>query len=359
MPYLAINQRNNVNILSFYAVDADGYLYDTDVTYAVFDSSGTQVYPASGTEDAANEDVGVYWAYDNSGGYGFTPTTSLFTAGQTYTITWYYVDENSDSQTWSQDFTIVEAGLGIPYWTYITPADVRAAGISAAILPNTRLLSLIKLTQSYIERRCRQPFRPVRHTAKVPGNNANKLLFDVPIIGVESISIYDNVMDAGTFKVYNIPTHGSDPGWLPTDNRGNPKIQLAEEPSLFSGTLLQRYGRIPVGTANVSVKGIWGCLEPDGTTPEAIKMAMLYIIAANADPPTPGVSGVMPPGPVIRERTDLHEIEYGQATKSQIIAAPFVKSPEAEEMLRAWKGPLMIDAPVDWQAPVVRDERSW
>lgn len=351
MPHLAINQPNNPNILALFAVSSKGYLYDPDdIEYIVSDSSGTQVFPSSGREPGLKVDTGVYSAYDHALSAGLTPNEDDYTPGQDYTITWYYTDEDGNNElTWAQTFGVVEEGLGLPFWTYISPQRLRDEWLTEAKMSTPRLLAMIKTAQAYVERRCRQPFRPIRHTYKLAGNNTHTLQFSIPIIGVEYVSIYDTQMDQNTFAVFNIPTHNDAPGWLPEDNRANPKIRISEEPSLFSSTSLQRYGRITGGARNIGVKGVWGCLEPDGTTPEGIAQAMLYMIFANAPRLNAGESPSQMGGVVISETTDRHSIEYaGRTVLGQIDASPFAKSAEAEELLRQWKGPILIEAPTDW-----------
>lgn len=353
MPHLAINQANTAAILALFAVSPTGYLYaPTTVQFVILSSAGTQVWPASGRLSGTLVDVGVYSA-------GFTPNAAGLGAGQDYVIKWFYTSSDGDSELeWPLSFGVVSAGLAMPYWSYINPQRLRDEGLTSAKMSDARLIQMIKTCQQYIERRCRQPFRPIRYTQKMGGVTGHTLFFSIPIVGIESVSLYTSVIDQGTFAVFFIPTHNTDPGWLPEDNRANPKIRLAEEPGLFSGgTTLQRYGSVPLGAKNITVKGVWGCLEPDGSTPDAIQTAMLYMIMANANKLPAGEATTSASGVIIRERTDRHEVEFAApAAGSVMTAAPFVKSTEAEELLRIWRGPILIDAPRDWMQETSRDE---
>jgi hypothetical protein len=359
MPYLCRSQANKPSILALYAVDSDGFLYDPEaVSFRIVDlSTNTQVFPASGYEDVTTlgrVDLGVFYAYDHLISGGYTPGSGA-TVG-THRIDWRFTDAEDDTvtRTWSMKFDIYSAGAEMDYWTYISPNQVRNEGINTTKLSDLRLLDLMERAQQYIERECRQPFRPVRMEFAWDGNESGFFPMGVPIIGVDNLKVnYSTTeLDHDQYAVYFSPSLASDPGWQDRNNRGNPRIQVqtsaASDPFHafgFNGPF--RQGKFGAGAKPHKLKGVFGYVEPDGRTPKLISDAMLRVVLATATKmglgPGANVSSVS--GPITRERTDQHEIEYAFSYTASSMDSPLATSTEVLDVLRRHRAPIGISAP--------------
>lgn len=359
MPYLARGQENNQRILALHAVDWTGHLYDPDlVEFRVIDlSTGLQVFPVAGYEDVTDEgrvSKGVYKAFDTVLDVGWTPEVTA-TIGA-HRIDWRFTSSDGlSTRAWSLEFDVYEEDTGLPFWTYLTPNQVRAEGIATAELDDVRLVALILRIQQHIERETRQPFRPVAITdLGLDGSGSALLPLSVPIIGVDSLRINHSTqdLDPSAYRVYFAPSLGDDPGWQPKDYRRNPKIVLAAEftPSPFNtggvfGSNLNA-GRFQPGAKPTTLAGVFGFVEPDGTTPLLIRQAALMLALANTPLLEAGAGGGGGPGgPVVRERTDRHEVEYAKPPASATLSSSFNTSPEVEDILRRYKGPIGMASP--------------
>lgn len=345
MPYLVQGQANRVEILALFAVDPDGFLYDPDtVEFRVLDPSGAVSIDWTDVTSSGRKDVGVYYA-------PFTPANGA-TVG-TWSIEWRWTDSEDETleQTWSQSFDIYTLGFGVPYWTYVTPRQIRDEGMDTTTLPDLRMVTLIRLAQAFIERECRQPFRPVRSAIDFNGNGSALQLLPMPILGVEYLRINRSTLDLdhAQYAVYASPFLGTDPGYLPKDNRRNPRVKLVRglSPSPFrAGRFTDRAstGRFYPGAKAHRIKGVWGFLEPDGTTPLLIQNAALRLVLATATLMADASSSTSPAGPVTREQTDTHEIEYANTVGSWDYAA-LATSPEVQDILNRYRAPIALGAP--------------
>ena len=365
MPYLAREQENTASILALYARDDNGLLYDPDTVEFRIIYGSTQVFPVSGYEDVTTDgraDKGVFYAFDAGSGLGWAPDVAE-DIGE-HTIQWRYTDSDGlTTLTWSHKFDVYESGTGLPFWTYVTPNDIREEGITTSDLDDTRLIELICDAQSYIERMCRQPFRPVRDTIKCDGNGSPALFLPVPIIAVDNIKINGQTTEYDTdlYTVYKIPAFKDDPGWNVKPNYKNPRIKLLGGVSVSaSGTIFSSgrgnnsvFHHLPQGQA---IKGVFGRIEPDGTTPKKIRQAALMLVLGNAPLLELGLSGGTiggPAGPITRERTDRHEVEFAPAGRMSVRASALSTSREVEEILNLYRAPMALGSPATtWQTAV-------
>lgn len=370
MPHLARGQTNNARILALHAVDSSGHLYNPDsVEFRVFDPAGTQVFPASGWEDVTSYGTatGVFPAWDTTAGAGWTVDAAA-DLGK-WSIEWAFLDSDGTTErTWTQEFWVSEADTDFPFWSYVSPNEVRAEGVDASQLSASRLVALLRRVQDYIERACRQPFRPVRAQIKVDGHGAPTLFFSVPIVGIESLiaNFGSAALPTSAYRVYSCPALGDDPGWAPGDNRRNPRIALVSEltgRALGAGgifaTVRGAGGRFAAGAQAHTVTGVWGFLERDGATPQLIRDAALRLILANTPLLEVGGSAPasVPAGPITSERTDRHEISYADNSSTSAgpaLGSALATSREVEEILHLYRGPIVMGAPANsWLGPTV------
>jgi len=359
VPHLARGQENQPSILGLYAVDASGHLYDpVSVEFRVIDlSTGTQVFPGAGLEDVTAEgrvSKGIFYAVDTVLDVGWTPEVTA-TVGA-HRIEWTYTDADGTTvRTWFLDFDVSEVGTGVPYWAYLSPVTVRNEGIDATELSDARLVALIKRVQQHIERVARQPFRPIVETFRLDGSGSALLPLAVPVIGINTLKINHSaqVLDPSGYRVYFNPTTRADPGWMSKDYRRNPKIVMTTEftPSPFNtaglfGSNRLAPARFQPGAQPHELSGVFGYLEGDGTTPAPIAHVALLLALANTPLLEAGSGGGSGPGgPVIRERTDRHEVEYARPSGSAVLSSAWNTSPEVEDTLRHYRAPIGMASP--------------
>lgn len=223
------------------------------------------------------------------------------------------------------------------------------------------LEAYIKQAMAFIDRHTRQWFNARTFDDTKPvlmeGNNSTVLFFPVPILEIHSIrkEVGSEVLDSNFYQVFN----GRD---FPDDRR-NPMIKLRQEDD---DVLFVSSGKWMRGVRAV-ITGIFGFLEADGSTPlliqrATLKLALIYaskslgeIAAAAAE------SGDL--GPIKREKTDLHEIEYFDARtggKDSINDGSGLSGDdEIDDVIAAYKGPIVIGGTfpdIGVEAPVIA---SW
>ena len=179
-----------------------------------------------------------------------------------------------------------------------------AAQLLKGVPADSALDSYILQAMAFIDRHTRQWFNARSGTVKHPGNNTQLLQLNVPIISISQILLNGNQppLDLNSANIFN--------GRFTPDDRRNPRIILrranvdiyALEPRFF---LKDRISEIT---------GVFGYLEPDGSTPLLIQRATLKLAiirmlkSAGASAAESATSGDR--GPVQSEKTDIHEISY-------------------------------------------------
>lgn len=155
----------------------------------------------------------------------------------------------------------------------VTIAEVRQAGLTAAMASDDDVQRAITLASVYVERVCGQPFRPVTYPAVlggrplvVDGTGRRELWLDMPIVSVSACGTIDSAgqrtaFDTSTWRAYSR-----------TMDRGNPKL-------VRTGTI-QTW---PEGDLNVYVSGVFGCVESDPTSgvlraPLDIRRAVILLV---------------------------------------------------------------------------------
>ena len=351
MPHIALGQANTSSILAFNAVDSSGSLYDpASVTFSIWDltAAAVKVHPAGAAENvtvSGRLSKGRFYAYDVTGTVGWTP------AGNEglHEIRWAFKDSDAvTDRTWSQKFYVSSADLSLPKWSYITPNEIRGEGLTIAQCSNARLTLIIQRAQDYIERSCRQPFRPIYRSFALDGNGSDTIHFPLPIIGIEEVKINSltAVLDSNSYEVYNIPTLGAD-SWA-LDGLGaesNPRICMSSEVSIYSGALSDSSGVFSVGRKNQKFVGVFGRLDSEGNTPSMIRYAAKRLVYSNVTALSVSSGGAVA-GPVKREKTDRHEVEYFDDAGQSSTALS--TSPEVEEILALHRAPVGLGAASDY-----------
>ncbi len=239
-------------------------------------------------------------------------------------------------------------------WLYITVADVRALGLDSTVASDSAVLAAIKTWQKFIERACRQWFYPLELEMNLDGTDSDALHFGVPIISIASLRINNATatLDPKYYRVYN--------NLLSPADRQNPRLKLVDGSTgnwdiytapLRDGRLMFRHGR-----QNQYVKGVFGYIEADGTTPELIKRALAKLVVEKLTKPiyaNPLAPPVAPPplfsGVIVEEWTDGHKIKYGQSggelKPRQAGLAGITDDPEVLGILKLYKAPIGLATP--------------
>lgn len=227
---------------------------------------------------------------------------------------------------------------------YVTVEDVRAVGVPDPPTDEEVEASILLWSQ-FVDRVTRQFFEPREGTYETDGNDSSILFLPIPIITCTALYANDNFttpVSSDRYRVYN--SRGPI-----TDDRKNPKISLHGSGDIWSSALNR--SAFVRGARNQRVVGTWGYTESDGSTPAAIRHAVLKLVRRDlmaqvgttpGTPPDPPTGGV-----VIMEITDGHTIQY--ANTSPIPSRPGTVActgdVEVDKILELYKGPIIVSSP--------------
>jgi hypothetical protein len=200
--------------------------------------------------------------------------------------------------------------MSIAFDTYVTYAEVLAEGLPNSI-PQEYVQVLMQRATEMVEQITNNYFRTVSGTFVFDGNNSYLLHMPLPIISVTSLTINnsDVELDSTDYKVYNGRQK-------PNDDRKNPKIELRRSSASSIFTRSFNTDKFWKGY-DQTVVGSFGYLEPDDSPPLAIKESVVAITIMLAETLYPKFHGRLGQivGPVVRERTDDHEIEWRSSVR--------------------------------------------
>lgn len=219
---------------------------------------------------------------------------------------------------------------------YVSVSEVRPEGLEdASKYPDARIQKQIDLWSGYVDRTCRQWFEPRSITALFDGNDSDTLLLPVPIISVSALYIngdFSAPLDPTEFFVYS--------GRAFPDDRLNPRVKLlSQDRDIFRSRF---FGRGFVGgKQNQKVVGQFGYTEPDGSTPELIKRAVIKMVIRNIPSIKDNQSEI---GPVAFEMTDGHSVQYLTPEKFGLKSSGFAvtKDAEVDQILSMFRAPVGI-----------------
>jgi len=218
---------------------------------------------------------------------------------------------------------------------YATVADLRAEGLPTSI-SDDRTKYLLEKANEMIEKITRNFFRRVTGSFTFDGNNSTLLHLPNPVIEVTALKINDSTtsLDSSEYRVHNGTMR-------PVDDRRNPKITLRPQSrSIYStgggGKFYKGYDQV--------IEGTFGYLEPDGSVPATIIEAAIGITLSISQEMFASFYGRMGEvvGPVVRERTDDHELEWRSSVRDipNYILPKFI-----EDRLMLFRGPIAVGAP--------------
>jgi hypothetical protein len=356
MPRIARGEENTTSKINWFTrvlgVLADMHLMEFQIwriEEGLPGAGGVQVFPLAGWEDVSAAPgkfgVGEYFAYDNANARGWTP--DLGAAIGTYRILWRWKQYDSSTyQEGAEDFELVVEVSAGPGETYIEVDDVRAEGLTNPPYTDAQIEASILTWQEFLDRACRQWFLPKELEFEFDGDGSYDAHFGVPIVSIEYLRINRSTsdLDPSLYKVYN--------------DKKNPKIGLVQPAQLRDiHQAPYTYGetRFLKGYKNQAVKGVFGCVMPDGTPPKLIQRALLKLVIEKLTRPIYGPgsgdeSSMTFAGVVIEERTDGHSIKYGTPTfqDRRVGLSGITQDLEILDIIRLYKAPLGFAATSYW-----------
>jgi len=330
----------------------------TELSFQVFEkitsvSTPMQVYPSSGRQAVNLNPVpdGDRIAIGHYAAVYAVPSNALV---GTYEIRWFTrYQTTSPEQFFVEEFEVLSSpSLGADD-TYISVDDVRAAGVNTDPPDDATIFASIQLWQQVLERVTRQWFRPIAIEMHLDGTDSDTLHIAVPIISIEELRLNndDTPLEAGRYRAYT--------GRQLPDDRKNPRIKLVDSFSydrdIYTASDRQGRSRFHMGRHNQFVKGVFGYVEPDGSTPLLIQRALLKLVVKDlATPIVPGsVPGLIPPpitsGIVQQEVTDGHSIKYqtagGDLKPRAAGLSGLIDDPEVQMIVKLYKAPIGMATP--------------
>jgi hypothetical protein len=360
MPALARGQENTPSIINWFisvgGVSQDAYAVEFRIWDITQWPTQTQIFPATpgDYEDVTNApgkfSTGAYYAYDNTAGEGWTPP--LATVVGTHRIEWRW--KISIAAPWQggfEDIEILQESAGGTTGTYITVSDVRAAGLTDETkYPDANIMASIEMWQQFIDRATRQWFNPRVYVAELDGTDSDALHLGVPIIAIQSLQINNSGVDLNPqyYKVYSAIGY--------RDDRRNPRIKLTmdnAQPSIFNAFDNGRIFR--KGRQNQIVKGIFGFVEADGSTPKLIKRALTKLVVEKITRPIYGGDPIDAPpivtGALLEEWTDGHKYKWGvpggEISKRRPGLSGITTDPEILDILKLYRAPIGVATPAN------------
>lgn len=228
---------------------------------------------------------------------------------------------------------------------YATYEQCKAEGLPSSI-DETRCKVLLDRANELVEYITRNFFREVSGTFTFDGNNSHILQLPVPIISVTSLKINNDTtaLDTNLYRVWNGRQK-------PQDDRRNPKIELRNTSLTTSIWSSGVSTSIFYKGLDQVVEGKFGYLESDDSVPQIVTecvIALVMIMSEQLYPKFYGRPGNIA-GPIVRERTDDHELEW----RSSVRDIPnYIVPKYIEDRL------ILVRAPTNMAVPNIRWEED-
>lgn len=345
--------------LDVFMKDQYGQLINvSELSFQIFDKVTTpgtpiQIFPLSGRESVNLNPCPVGGRLD-TGRYVATYTVPFTIPIGTHEIRWFTKLSATDpEQTFAEEFQVLSEATILPGDYYISVSEVRAAGLNSQPPDDAEIQASICLWQQVLERVTRQWFRPIEIEMYLDGTDSDALHFAIPIISIEELIINneDSALDTERYRVYNSITY--------PDDRKNPRIKLIDQwgykRDIYSSQDRTNRSRFFKGRQNQYVKGVFGYVEADGSTPLLIKQAMLRLVIKDLSTPLveDPESDILPPplvtGNVSEEWTDGHKIKYqisgGELKPRAPGLAGLIDDPFVQRVITLYKAPIGMATP--------------
>lgn len=229
---------------------------------------------------------------------------------------------------------------------YATVQQLRDEGLPGDLttpVTDAQALILLDRVNQLVEQLTGNFFYVSAGTFVFDGNNSYLLQLPNPIISVTNLYLNNDsvALDASEYRVYSGRAK-------PTDDRYNPKIELRRnvQPSIFTGGASQQFFKKGF---DQTIEGEFGFLEPDDSVPAPITECVIAIVMmtfqslferfAYSEGGGPGPL----PGPLKKEKTDIHEKEWWQ-TAQGMVEAKMIVPQYIHGRLKLYKRPIAIRA---------------
>ena len=360
MPALTRGEVSNASNpkLDVFMKDSSGTRINVaELSFQIFEKVSTpgtpiQMFPVSGRQTVNLNPYPTGDRIDN-GHYVANYTIPSNALIGTWEIRWFtrYLP-SSPEQYFAEEFEVLSSAGISAGDMYISVADVRAAGLTIDPPDDATIFASILMWQQVLERVTRQWFRPIPIELYLDGTDSDTLHLPVPIISIETMRINDDPtpLEAGRYRVYS--------GCLLPDDRKNPRIKLVDtfgyERDIYTAPDRTRRSRFHKGRQNQYMKGVFGYVEADGSTPAMIKRAMLKLVIKDVQSPLAGsLPGLTPPpitSSIVREEvTDGHSIKYqlagGDLKPRAVGLSGLIDDPEVQMIVKLYKAPIGMATP--------------
>lgn len=232
-------------------------------------------------------------------------------------------------------------------WYGLTAAVMKATYGVPSTINDGIIEDRLEYWQAIIERYCRQWFESRLHTLKMKGNDAHTLLLPMALVDTTGLKVYLNedtsplgsdVYEVGVDKNFHLDRH-------------NPRIILKRDPDFYSRILTRSW--IFSSRYMQQIEGNFGYVEDDGSTPLPIVRALAKLVVLDLKSGETfwdgGGSGIWPGpgGPIKKETTDGHSIEYGVSDKQGFTTGidPLIPDREAKAILTRYMAPIAVGWP--------------
>lgn len=341
MPALSRSQASNcANPVLDLFIAVSGVLTDlSQLEFQVFEKvtgpTPVQVYPPSGRQAVNVTDPCPAGQRIGTGHYVAVYTPPPTEPLGTHELRWFFrLTPTSPEQSFIEEFEVLASPLPATSIGYCTLQDLRNEGVPLTY-SDDRCLRAIDLASRDVDRYTGRFFEPRELTVTLDGEDGACLFFEHPIIAVAAVALDGEPVDPADFVIYN--RHLTE-NLLDPDDRANPRIEVYQpRPESIYWREMRGRGVWPRGQRNVSVEGVFGYTEFDGSsqgrTPAAIRyattlMSMRYLGGAWAAFQNP-----TPVGGIKSIKTRDQQIDYGD--------------PHAASVGRQGIGPLTGDPAID------------
>jgi hypothetical protein len=357
MPALVINEASScaTPVLDIFTKQGGSPVNVSELSFQIFEkvtSPGTpvQVFPPSGKEAVDVSTDCPTGDRIETGHYVARYTVPPLSLIGTHEIRWFFkLSPTVAEQQFFEEFEVLPSVFGSS-GAYVSVSEVRAKGLSDPPT-DSDIQASITLWQSFLERACRQWFRPISLTLEVDGTDSDALHFGVPIISIDEIRINNEETALGTdrFKVYSERQMYTD--------RQNPRIKLVDTFSdrrdIFTAPIRGGRTLFMKGRKNQFIKGTFGYTEVDGSTPELIKHALCKLVIEKLTTPILPIAGITPPpiisGLKLEEKTDGHQIKFQAPGGGVNPRAPglvgITQDQEILTIIKLFKAPIGVATP--------------
>jgi hypothetical protein len=364
MRFLARNETNDgLNpVLECWAQE-EGFLHDVySLSFQIWDLSvavPVQVYPLSGKQP-----VNVTDPWPTGDRLGLGHYVARYTVGATenkglHEIRWFlkWVVGGAELEMRQAFDVLLSSWKSRPMLCLLS--DLRTAGILETAATDAVALRWILMASNLIEQFLNREFGYKYKRLLFDGRGSPELLFQDPIIAIESIIVRAATLDfeqqvlenVQAVKVYNRHLQGM----INPDDRDNPRISYYRETDFLGNNAppneLFPALIFPYGQQNVILTGVFGYTEADGSlsgdVPFLLRQACA-LLAKMLHSTGGAIGSSTAKGPVVEERTRDQSVKYAGPSSSSSLGAmepgQYTGDPAIDNLLLMFARPPTLGA---------------